>query len=86
MSDAHDTHAPDQHGSTHAAAGDHVVAAGNDGGAAGHDDGHGHDAHAGGAALGPVGWLMWGVGVLGVAAALLVVAGFAVATGFSFTA
>ena len=86
MSDAHDTHAPDQHGSSHAVAGDHGTEADNGDGEAGHGGGHGHDAHGGGAALGPIDWTMWGVGVLGVAAALLVVAGFVVATSFSFTA
>ncbi len=50
----------------------------NDGG---HDD-HGHDADT----LGPIDWAMWGVGVLGVVAALMVVAGFALATNFSFIA
>ena len=78
MSDTHGTHDPDQHGSADAAA-------------AGHDDGHdthggGHDTHGGGEALGPIDWRMWGVGVLGVVAALIVTAGFVVATGFVFGA
>lgn len=76
MSDTHGTHDPDQHGSAHAAA------AGHDG----HDGGHGHDAHGGGEALGPIDWRMWGVGVVGVVAALIVTAGFVVATGFVFGA
>jgi hypothetical protein len=79
MSDTHGTLAPDQPGSSHAAADDH-------GAASGQGDGHGHDAHGGIEALGPIDWTMWGVGVLGVAAALLVAAGFVIATSFSFTA
>jgi len=72
MSDTHGTHAPDQHASSPAAA-----------------DDHGHDAHGhapDGERLGPVDWRMWGVGVLGVIAALLVTVGFVVATGFVFNA
>ena len=34
--------------------------------------------------LGPIAWRMWGVGVLGVVAALIVVAAFVVATDFVF--
>ncbi|MHB8893159.1 MAG: hypothetical protein ACYC65_14080 [Candidatus Limnocylindrales bacterium] len=49
-------------------------------------DGQGNDAHGGGEALGPIDWTMWGVGVVGVVAALLVVAGFVLATGFAFGA
>ncbi|MDP2349685.1 MAG: hypothetical protein Q8M74_00835 [Chloroflexota bacterium] len=50
-------------------------------------DQHGDDhAHGGGDALGPIDWTMWGVGVLGVVAALVIVAGFALATNFSFIA
>jgi hypothetical protein len=49
-----------------------------------HADAHdgGHDADA----LGPIDWAMWGVGVVGVVAALVIVAGFALATHFSFAA
>jgi ABC-type Zn2+ transport system substrate-binding protein/surface adhesin len=47
----------------------------------GHDE-HGHDADT----LGPIDWTMWGVGVLGVIAALIVAAGFVAATGFAFNA
>ena len=51
----------------------------------GHDDGHGHDEHGHAAdKLGPIDWLMWSVGVLGVVVAMAVTAGFAVATGFNF--
>lgn len=57
----------------------------------GHDDqadahgGHGdHGDH--GPVLGPIDWKMWGVGVLGVIAALVVVAGMVAATGFAFNA
>jgi hypothetical protein len=82
MSDTHGTNVQDQHGPTHATADAHGAATGN-GGA--HGDGHGHDAH-GGEALGPIGWTMWGAGVLGVIAALIVVAGFVAATDFSFVA
>ncbi len=46
------------------------------------DDEHGHDTDS----LGPIGWSMWGAGVLGVIAALIVTAGFVVATGFAFNA
>ena len=50
------------------------------------DDGHagGHGDHHDGGTLGPIAWRMWGVGVLGVVAALIVVAAFVVATGFVF--
>ena len=50
-----------------------------------HDGGHdglGHDPDT----LGPIDWTMWGVGVLGVIAALIVTAGFVAATGFAFNA
>jgi ABC-type Zn2+ transport system substrate-binding protein/surface adhesin len=47
----------------------------------GHDE-HGHDAGA----LGRIDWRMWLVGVVGVVAALIVVAGFVAATNFAFTA
>jgi hypothetical protein len=50
----------------------------------GHGDG-GHDEHGHAAdTLGPIDWRMWGVGVVGVISALIVVAGFVVATGFVF--
>ncbi len=51
-----------------------------------HDDGHagGHGDHHDGGTLGPIAWRMWGVGVLGVVAALIVVAAFVVATDFVF--
>jgi hypothetical protein len=75
MSDTHGNHVPDQHDSSHAAADDHAAA-----------DGHGHDTHGGGEALGPIDWTMWGVGVVGVVAALIVTAGFVIATGFAFNA
>ncbi len=55
--------------------------------AAAHGDDHGHDAHGHGTdTLGAIDWTMWGVGVLGVVVALLVVAGFVAATGFTFNA
>ena len=47
---------------------------------AGHHDEHGHAADT----LGPIDWTMWGVGVVGVIAALIVVATFVVSTGFVF--
>ncbi len=51
----------------------------------GHDDGHGHDEHGHPAdKLGPIDWTLWSVGLLGVAVALVVTAGFAMATGFNF--
>jgi hypothetical protein len=56
---------------------------------ANHADAHdgGHDEHGhGGDTLGPIDWTMWGVGVVGVVAGLIVTAGFVVATGFVFGA
>ncbi len=54
-----------------------------------HADAHdgGDDEHGPGTdTLGPFDWTMWGVGVLGVIAALIVTAGFVAATGFAFNA
>lgn len=51
-----------------------------------HDAGHDADAHHDADALGPIDWAMWGSGVIGVIAALAVVAGIVVATRFSFLA
>ncbi len=51
----------------------------------GHGDDHGHDDH-GMAKLGPIDMKMWGVGIIGVIAALIVVAGVALSTGFVFSA
>ncbi len=80
MSDTHDTSVPDQHGPSDAVAGPH-------GSTSDHGEDHGHDDHAHtGEALGPIDWPMWGVGVVGVVAALIIVAGFALATNFSFIA
>jgi hypothetical protein len=59
------------HDSTHATAAAH----------GGHDE-HGHAADT----LGPIDWRMWGVGLLGVLAGLVVVAGFIVSTKFAFGA
>jgi hypothetical protein len=74
-------HVPDVHGSARAVEGAHGAA--DDHG----DDGHGHDDHAHAEiALGPIDWPMWAVGVIGVVGAVIVTAGFVVATGFSFTA
>jgi len=76
MSDDHA--APDAHAQDH---GD----SGLDGGPDDHGHGGGHDDHGhGGTALGPIDWKMWGIGLIGVIAALIVVAGFAAATGFNF--
>jgi len=73
-------HVPDVHGASQAVEGQH-------GSTADHGDTHGHDDHAhADDALGPIDWSMWGVGVLGVALALVIAAGFVFATGFSFTA
>jgi hypothetical protein len=56
-------------------------------GAAAPATGHGHDAHGHEeAALGPIDWRMWGVGLAGVIAALVIVAGFVTATNFAFNA
>ena len=54
--------------------------------AAGHADAHGgHDEHGHAAdTLGPINWTMWGVGVLGVIAGIIVVAGFMISTKFAF--
>ena len=87
MSDTHGTNVQDQHGTTHVTADAHGSAA-DQSDAAGDGDAHG-DAHGGGhggEALGPIDWTMWGVGVLGVVAALIIAAGFVIATSFSFTA
>jgi hypothetical protein len=71
----------DMHGTQQVqAAGAHGPADGHDAGS--HDNDHGHP----GDTLGPIDWPMWGVGVLGVVLALAVVAGFVLATGFSFGA
>jgi hypothetical protein len=59
----------------------HGAAAGD--GHGGHDD---HGGHHDGPSLGPIDWRMWGIGVLGVLCALVVVAGFVAATGFAFNA
>ena len=48
--------------------------------AAGHDHGHDDHAHAE-EALGPIDVAAWGAGVLGIAAGLLIVACFMLATG-----
>ncbi len=47
----------------------------------GHDD-HGHAADT----LGPIDWKMWGAGLIAVVAALAVLVGFVLATGFAFNA
>ncbi len=51
-----------------------------------HTDDHeaDHGGHDAAGTLGPVDWRMWGVGVIGVIAALAVVAGWAIATDFAF--
>ncbi|HVM66474.1 MAG TPA: hypothetical protein VMU14_16515 [Acidimicrobiales bacterium] len=54
--------------------------AGHGGDAHGGDAGHGHDAH-GGDGLGPIDWPMWLTGLLGVVAALVVVAAFVASVG-----
>ena len=87
MSDPHGMHEvhaggeiPDVHGTSQAVEGPH-------GSTADHGDDHGHDDHGHAEmALGPVDWPMWGVGVLGVALALVMTACLVVATGFSFSA
>jgi hypothetical protein len=85
MSDTHGSgeHAaqvPDAHGTSHAVEGAH-------GSTEDHGDGHGHDDHGHvSEALGPIDWTMWGVGVLGVVAALAVVWALVLGTGFSFSA
>ncbi len=81
-----DHHAPtDEHAQDHAAVGhDPGHDSGHDAGHGG--DSHGHDAGHGIVALGPIDWRMWGIGVLGVVVALIIVGGFVVATGFSFSA
>lgn len=80
MSDMYGTQ-PAHAAGAHGTATDHGTTTGHDAGGHGVDD-HGH---AGGT-LGPIDWPMWGVGVLGVVLALAVVAGFVLATGFSFGA
>jgi hypothetical protein len=72
--EAHDErdHVPDAHGGSHAGEGRHGSTAD-----------HGDDGHTA-TALGPVDWRMWIVGIVGVVFALLVTAGFVIATGFQF--
>ena len=88
MSDSHATpdahgaagHVADVHGASHEVAGAH-------GSTADHGVGHGHDDHAHGSeTLGPIGWPMWGAGVLGAILGLMVAAAIVASTGFSFTA
>jgi hypothetical protein len=85
MSDTQDT----THDSTHAADGGQGSTPVHDAGhgddahdgdthGAGHGDGHGHVSEP----LGPIGWAMWGAGMLGVLVAAVMTAVFAVATGF----
>jgi ABC-type Zn2+ transport system substrate-binding protein/surface adhesin len=80
--EAHDErdHVPDTHGTSHAVEGTHGSSSdhGDDGG---HDD-HGHVATA----LGPIDWPMWAVGAIGVLVAIVITAGFVIATGFAFNA
>ena len=59
---------------------DHTTARHADPADAGHDAGHDHAADS----LGPIDWKMWGVGLVGVIAALIVVGCFVVSTGFVF--
>ncbi len=73
-------HVPDEHGTSHVVAGAHGSTA-DHGGDHGHDD-HGHASET----LGPIDWTMWGVGVLGVIVGLIITAGLALATNFSFSA
>lgn len=79
--EAHDErdHVPDAHGGSGAVEGAHGSTADHGDEANGHDD-HGQTARP----LGPVDWRMWIVGLVGVAFALLVTAGFVIATGFRF--
>ena len=73
-------HVPDTHGSSSVVEGVH-------GSTSDHGDDHGHDDHGhDGMALGPIDWRMWAVGVVGVLVALIVTAGFVVATNFQFNA
>jgi hypothetical protein len=70
MSD-HDTHSATDDATAHAGAR--------------HGDAHGEHGHAADT-LGPIDVRMWGVGVLGVIVAVVVTAGFVVATSFKFGA
>jgi ABC-type Zn2+ transport system substrate-binding protein/surface adhesin len=84
---AHDApgRVPDEHGSPDLVEGAHGSTS-DHGDDHGHDD-HGHDDHGhDGMALGPIDWQMWAVGVVGVLVALIVTAGFVVATNFQFNA
>ena len=67
---------------------EHGHAADAHGAATGHAEGaHGHDDHMhAGMVLGPVDLRMWAVGIVGVIVALIITAGFAVATSFNFSA
>lgn len=83
MSDTHDPSqaADEAHGSAPdpGAHGD-VHDAHGDGHADAHDP-HGHVTEP----LAGIGWAMWGAGILGIAAALVITAAFVVATGFSLS-
>jgi hypothetical protein len=70
----------DTHASTAPAAQAHDAHA-----AAGHGDDHGEHGHTADT-LGPIDTKMWGVGLVGVIAAVVIVACFVLATGFSFGA
>lgn len=67
----HDTHSAASHATAHAGAG--------------HGDAHGEHGHAADT-LGPIDIRMWGVGILGVIVAVVIAAGFVVATSFRFGA
>lgn len=73
-------HVPDVHGTSTTVAGAH-------GSTEDHGDDHGHDDHGHPVeALGGIDWAMWGVGILGVALALVMTAALAMSTGFNFGA
>lgn len=72
-------HVPDEHGMSHVVEGPH-------GAATDHGDGHGHDDHGHAAGtLGPIDWVIWGVGVLGVVVGVVIAAGFVAGSGYTLT-
>jgi len=78
MSDTHDT--PQAAEEPHGSVTDHDGGHGPDSHG---DDGHGPDGHGHlSEPLGPIGWSMWGVGVLGILVALVMTVAFAYSTGF----
>ena len=87
MTETHDAPGTPTDGGTVADPHDMSVVAGAHGSTDDHGGDHGHDDHGHApAALGPIDWPMWAIGVAGLAVGVIVTAGFVVATNFSFSA